>query len=127
MIKREQVDSLLESIKAGLNISDSCALAGISRVTYYAWLKKTPGFKGEVEKARLTLKKAIIETILNQAKDDWRAGMTYLERVYREEFHVATGAEKDLSERLDTIEEKLDQYLDAKTKEETNGRDFATP
>lgn len=111
MVKKYQIDLILDSIREGLNITDSCGLAGVSRVTYYSWLKKRPGFKQDVRKARLTLKKDIISTILKASKKDWRAGMTYLERVYRKEFHVATGVEKEMNDRLGQIEEKLDAYL----------------
>ena len=110
MIQKEQITTLLDCIKSGLNISDSCTMARISRITYYAWLKEKPEFEEEVERARLTLKKEIVSIVLEAAKTDWRAGMTFLERIYRNEYSLPTQLENEMNERMDRIESLLSEY-----------------
>ena len=86
MIKTKQIDLLMESIEKGLNITDSCKLAGISREVYYTWLKEKKNFKDEVEKAQVRCKAENIKRIQSAGKKAWQACAWWLERKYAEEF-----------------------------------------
>ncbi len=48
----ETVRQLIAALQLGLSISTACDLAGISRDTYYTWLKEKEGFSDKMIKAQ---------------------------------------------------------------------------
>lgn len=116
-------NKIIKLIKEGNFASVAYTACGIGKTTYFRWLKEHKDFKNSIKKAKAERITALILAI--RIDDSWQSKAWALERLARDKYHLPTGAEKDLNSRLDTIESKLDKYLDAKTKE-TNGRDFAT-
>ncbi len=88
MVKKEQLDILFESIETGLNVSDSCVLANISRETYYKRLKADLKFEQAITQAQITSKKRAIKIIHDAAIKHWQAAAWWLERKHRNEFGV---------------------------------------
>ncbi len=48
----ETVRNLVGALQLGLSVSTACDLAGISRDTYYTWLKEKDGFSDKMTKAQ---------------------------------------------------------------------------
>jgi len=86
MVKREQIDKLLQYLRAGMNITDSCDMVDISRDTFYKRQKKDSQFAKAVNKAGLECKLRNIAIIQKAAEVSWQAAGWWLERKYSNEF-----------------------------------------
>ena len=86
MIEKEQWDILLQAVENGMNISDSCGLAGISRESFYNKREDEPAFALKVKQARLKNKERNILMIQQTAIKNWFAAAWWLERRYKKEF-----------------------------------------
>lgn len=85
----------LTNIRLGLNITDSCYLAGCTPEAFHRWRKnatlgrpKYQEFMVEVAKARAECKSVLVRKV-HDASDDpknWTAAMTLLERLFPDEF-----------------------------------------
>ena len=65
--------------KTNGNITDSCAVAGISRQTYYNWLEKEEGFRTAIIEAESNLNDEIRQVLISKAADgDMTAVIFYL-------------------------------------------------
>lgn len=73
-------------LQAGNNIEDSCALANISKETYYTWKKTHSDFSDAIKKAELRCKARNIAIIQKAAEESWQASAWWLERKYKDEF-----------------------------------------
>jgi len=85
MIKKAAYKLLLDNLRLGNSITDSCKFAGISREAYYQWLRNKTR-KAEIEKAELEPKKRCIALVLKAALTHWQASAWYLERKHGKEF-----------------------------------------
>lgn len=73
----------------GHNIKDACALAGISKATFYKWKKNFVDFVDDLKKAMLLHKSVRINHITKAAAmGNWTASAWYLERMYSSEFSM---------------------------------------
>lgn len=81
---------LLEAVKIGHTDAHACELAGISRETFYVWLKTIPDFSDTIKKARLFAQDRNMKIIHNAARRTWTAAAWWLERKCKEEFSVKT-------------------------------------
>ena len=83
----EDRETLLDNLRSGMSLGAACAQAGISRHTYYYWLKKS-GEDGEWTRdvdAALTLSEPVlISQIKAHASTDWRAAAWLLSRRFPE-------------------------------------------
>lgn len=86
MIKKEQIDVVLESLRLGLNICDSCQRAKVARQWFYDKQKADKKFAEQVEDALLSFKLRNIAIIQKAANKSWTAGAWLLERKYPEEY-----------------------------------------
>jgi hypothetical protein len=86
MIKKYQVEILKEALCLGLNITDSCNIAGISRESFYKRIEENKKFKQVVEATQITCKKQCLRIIRDAAIKNWRAAAWLLERKYPKEF-----------------------------------------
>lgn len=85
----------LDNIRLGLNIDDSCHLAGCHPSSFDLWKQKANkgmeeyrDFMLEIAKARAECKSVLVRKV-HDASDDprnWTAAMTLLERLFPEEF-----------------------------------------
>lgn len=118
---------ICDNLRLGHTIEDACVLSGISKDTFYRWLKKKSDFSDAIKKAEIECKRAHIANIRRAAmgirvlidpkdpekgykftKDPiWQASAWWLERRYKEEF--STKQEVELTDRkeLNKIEEEL--------------------
>ena len=72
---------LLQLLQEGATISQACAAVGISRRTFYRWLKDDPAFDEAVALAETRLIAAAERTLLQAIEQgDTRAAMWVLER-----------------------------------------------
>ena len=86
--KKEIIEDVIKNISSGLNIQDSCQLAGIHKDTYYQWLKKKPDFADAIKNAELKCKKRALILIQKAGETDWRALGWFLERKFQNEFAI---------------------------------------
>jgi len=79
----------MEAFKVGMNITEACAYAKISRVTYYDWMSRIDGFAYIIEGAKdlfmAVLKKKVMSGALKDPKLAFeivrRRDASYVERV----------------------------------------------
>ena len=72
---------LLQLLQEGATVSQACAAVGISRRTFYRWLKDDPAFDEAVALAETRLIAAAERTLLQAIEQgDTRAAMWVLER-----------------------------------------------
>lgn len=79
------VNEICKYIREGMNVKDSCAMAGISKQTFYTW-KKKPDFLDAIKRAELACKRRNIKVIQTASKKNWTAAAWWLERKYKDEF-----------------------------------------
>jgi hypothetical protein len=105
----ETIKIITDNIKLGLSNRDSCALAGITEATFYAWLQRADietkrveegkgrrirareapfiEFSEAVKRAKPTRKQVLVARIQTAAQDgQWQAAAWLLERLHFEEF-----------------------------------------
>ncbi len=75
-----------KNLKLGMNRDDTCILCGLSRETFYQWLKTKADFSDIVEKAEAENKRGMIAIIRKAAITQWTAAAWWLERKYKKEF-----------------------------------------
>ncbi len=116
MIKKEQLDILFESIKYGLNVTDSCRKANISHDTYYKRYKRDKEFVAKVEKSLIEFKHRLIVSIQKAGLDPskWTAHAWMLERKFPEEFGLKQKVEhsSNKEEPITIIYEPVDKKKD---------------
>jgi len=104
VIKKHQIESLLEAIEAGNNVTDACILAKISRVTYHTWVKEKEGFEDQVLLAEVKCKNKHMKVIQDAAQKTWQAAAWWLERKHKSEYALrqeVTGKDgKDLPKQI---------------------------
>jgi predicted DNA-binding protein (UPF0251 family) len=112
LTSKDNFDEIVSSLKAAfqrdLNVEEACLEAGISRETYYNWIKASYAFANQIEKARQRLKvhtkKLIAEKILNQ--NDFEAAKWWAERKLKSEFSTRTEHTGENGNSLKIIIEK---------------------
>ena len=86
---------LRDAIIVGNTIETACNLAGISRKSYYRWLKEAEDapeghilrqFRDTVKEARAEAAHRMLMIIQKAAMKDWRAAAWFLERRYPEDW-----------------------------------------
>ena len=83
---KQHRDELLENLRSGMSIVAACALSGVSRSTYYNWVKSDQEWAEEAE-AAIRFGEAVQVARISQAgSDDWRAAAWLLERRFPNEW-----------------------------------------
>ena len=81
----EIVKKLIGYIEAGSNVATACRAVGISRETFYDWLKdKTKSDISDtiIQKAKAKAEIKYVSIVQNAANRNWRAAAWFLERKY---------------------------------------------
>ena len=88
MKTREDREELLTNLREGMSIQAACALSGISRPTYYMWLKDDEEWAEEVEHAKRFAEPVLLSKIKSCAAErgEWRAYAWILERRWPNEW-----------------------------------------
>ena len=106
-------------VAAGVSVEAAAEAEGVARATVYNWRErgqegKEPyaSFVTDLAKAHAQVEARLSVTIVNRAKDDWRAGAWHLERRVPERFAEQAKLEKKLEEIvgkvLDAAREEMD-------------------
>lgn len=104
------VGKLIAAFNNGYNVTEACYYSGISRDTYYDWLKTQPGFSDRMEEAKNALNRRAKEVIADAVNTgDVTTSKWLLERKdpeYRAKGELITdpNAEK--------VENKLKEFMD---------------
>ena len=91
---------ILDFLREGLNVSDSCGLAGISRDSYYRWLKEDEEFAKETIEAELSFKRDLLKTVKQASLRTWQAACWLLERKWQPEFSIPVSSEREVKQEL---------------------------
>ena len=84
----ESQKKLISYIKAGSYVETACNAVGISKVTFYDWLKRGKkeefylNFLNAIKKAKAEAEIRNIAIVQKAAEKSWPAAMTWLERKY---------------------------------------------
>lgn len=113
MLDRKLVSEVvLNYLRDGMSLRDSCALAGVGRRTFMTWQKEDSALSAQVKKARLDSKLVHVRNIKSHALGDWKASAWLLERMYPKEFARRTvielpkrDSDEDVFVRVPTPEE----------------------
>jgi transposase len=100
----EVMERVVRAVRAGNYPEAAARAAGISPATYYRWMKEgekaSRGIKREfhdaIRQAEAEVEVEIVARILKAVPEDWRAGITFLERRHsgrwgRRQAHEHTG------------------------------------
>jgi hypothetical protein len=101
MVKKSQVSVLLKALENGMNVSDSCALARISREYFYSKQKEDETFREQVELAEVKCKQHHISVIRKATNRHWQAAAWWLERKFKDEFSALQKLDHSGSMRID--------------------------
>ena len=78
-------EELLENLRSGMSIVAACALASVSRSSYYNWIKDAD-FNEEAQAAIRFGEAVHVARISTASVDDWRASAWFLERRFPNEW-----------------------------------------
>lgn len=82
----DTIRKLEEAAGVRLNVTESCAYAGISRFTYYEWMKKVKGLSNKLEDLRANPLIRAKRRIVSQLDNDTGTAFRYLEKESPEEY-----------------------------------------
>ena len=111
---QRQRDRLLANLREGMTIEAACAQSGISKGSYYSWLKKS-GEDGEWSKevdAAITFSEAVILDKIKRAselKEDWRGWAWILERRFPQRW----GAKREVEVNVNNPHKQSDEMFAA--------------
>lgn len=94
----------------GLNVTECCNYANISRQTFYKWLEKNPDFSDRMEELRsnpsTTAKLNVVEAIKNGDTD---LSKWWLERKNKDEFSLKQEVSADVKNDVTVVVELVDE------------------
>lgn len=113
LITNQVVKKLEEAFKIGLNTSEACRYAGISRQIFYNKLEVDTEFLDIIDSAKDHLKLLALGVIGNHiSKGDLQTAKWYLERKYKKEFAeedsrrgIITESNEDTGELLSILQD----------------------
>jgi len=90
VVTQETVRKLEDAFCYDATVEEACLSAGISRNTYYEFLKKYPDFQDRIDELRQAPMLVIRKKIVSVAEHDADMGMKYSERKKKQEFSTRT-------------------------------------
>ena len=82
-------EKFISACRLDANVPACCAYAGVSTVSYYAYIKENPEFLSEIETARQEPYLKAVNTVVKNL-DDPKIAIKYLERKHRKEYATRT-------------------------------------
>ena len=82
----DTIRKLEEAAGVRLNVSESCAYAGISRDTYYDWMKRVTGLSDRLDDLRENPIIRAKRRIINQLDNDTNVSFRFLEKEKPEDY-----------------------------------------
>ncbi len=89
------------------SIQEACFYAGISRQTYYVWIKENPEYSDRFESLRMEPVLKARRTVVAKLGENYHHAMDYLKRKCRDEFSdnkTISFGHKSMGEILDELE-----------------------
>jgi predicted site-specific integrase-resolvase len=96
--------TIVALVKSGNDVKTACAVAGVGRATYYRWMARGACddpvdapyrvFAEEVERARAIAEAALVRSLADVSRLDWRVALERLARMYPERW-AATSRARD--------------------------------
>jgi hypothetical protein len=80
------VKRLLAAIADGMTLKAACVVANIGLTTLHEWRKEHPELEQKMDVAREKQRQAMLQTIKDASKEDWRAAAEYLKLVHAEDY-----------------------------------------
>lgn len=84
--RAQAIAIILNYIRDGNTIKDSCLMAGISRASLYRWLRTDKSLRIELKRAEVEGVKFHLANITKASERDWKASAWWLERKYPKQF-----------------------------------------
>jgi hypothetical protein len=130
MIKKGQLEVLMNAIKLGMTDTDACKIARISREWFYEKQRIDEKFAADIDATRAEWKQRNLSIIQRAAIKQWQPAAWLLERKHPDEYALRqklehsgkikteskiTGITEGLSkEKMEALEAKLDAVLRAR-------------
>ena len=82
------VDALVEILSKGISITAACGYVGISRGTFYKWIKEYPEFDLAIQGSNFELEARLVTKIEDHGEQSWQALAWILERRLPQEWSL---------------------------------------
>lgn len=112
MIKKEQYEVLMQSIKMGMSNIDAINIARVSKDWFYRKIKNDPKFSAEIEAIRSEWKQSNLAIIQKAALHTWQAAAWILERKASDEFALRQKVEHSGELKTESIVEQKVNKMD---------------
>ena len=113
VIKSSVVKKLEEAFKMDCTDGEACAYAGISRVTYYKWLKRDKEFAYKMKTAKrwalIRCRKTVMDSV---DKWNWQAGLKIIGK--RDERYKDKDTDTNDEEKEDVSIDRINEALSTK-------------
>lgn len=122
------VGKFIQAFNNGYNITEACHYAGVSRESYYNWLKWYPDFSNKMEEAKLMPMRKAKEVVLGAILEGDTATARWLLDRRDPDFKPKGELDNNLGVQQRT-EEKIEEFLDDSTDgayDEASGEPVAT-
>jgi hypothetical protein len=98
----ELLDKICSALRAGNTRKASSEYAGISEVTFYAWIKTNLSFLSAVKKAEADAEVSAVAVIKKAMPDTWTAAAWWLERRKPDDYgrNLTLRADKEVTKAL---------------------------
>ncbi len=117
------VSSICKYLEDGMLQKDSAILSGVSKATFYRWLKDNKTFKTRVEASLLKYKEKLIKIVNIRSIEDGKLALEMLARRWPEEFSAKHQVEViNPQVELDRIKKVIDEKHNDK-KDEKKGNE----
>ncbi len=118
----KKIQALVEAIETGLSIESACKLVGIHRSTFYEW-RERPEISSQIDRALAVAEAALLGSIREAGRGDWRASAWILERRYPESWSRRDTSRVEATGHLALILRNLDQLSDSQLMRISAGED----
>ena len=128
-LNKALIDEYCTYIENGMTVVDSCNLCGISKESFYRWLREAEAkddfgrpipkyalqreLKGAVEKAQASFKAFHVQSIIKASRRNWTASAWLLERKYPEEYAAIDRRTAIDANKVEEKDEHSDNLLEA--------------
>lgn len=106
----EIATKLAASVASGTPITIACRLVGVSRQSYYNWLRAHHDFAAEMHRAEGIRQEGILQRLIAKGEKDWRADSWVLERT-SEDFREVRDINVQVSKGVERVLDEVRQYM----------------
>lgn len=120
-LNRELIEKAYRYVAAGNYIETVCVYLGISKNTWYTWLKKGEkqrqgiyrDFYDAIKKAEAEAEMRNVAIIQEAARDTWQAAAWFLERKYPERWGKRETTIEDIQKKQNEMLERISKIVEA--------------